>query len=387
MKDYHFSAVLPDVARDNVEKILKEYLVLEKEAISIYEAGNRFASQDYFSVNTSPPTDVAAMDGYAVNAQETYDATDVQPKVIQDFEIVQTGHGLKNFDAVVPFEEVQKEDGGIKIFQSYYPRQNVRSKGEDIQKGQAIVKKGEVLTEFDRVYLKVGGYREVEVYKMPKLAFMPTGDELVDVIERENQLVEFNSVLFSNLLKKYGFDVSIFGPAPNDITELTNRIEMLSEKFDVIFVNAGSSKGDKDLTAEAVSRIGEVIVHGVAIKPGKPTIIGRVNKKLVMGLPGYPVSMFFAVKELFLKSFFNAYGLNPKPKTLLAVLERRLFSDMGVEEYIRVSIENDKGKNLARVLKRGASVISSLRRADGYIVIPVNVDLLEEGSLVEVNLI
>lgn len=387
MKDYHFTAVLPDVARDSIEKILKEYLVLGKETISIYEAGNRFASQDYFSVNTCPPVDVAAMDGYAVNAQETYDATDAQPKMIQNFEVVQTGHSIKSFDAVVPFEEAQKEDGGIKIFKSYYPRQNVRLKGEDVQRGLVIVKKGELLTEFEQVYLKAGGYREVEVFKMPRLAFLPTGDELVDVIERENQLVEFNSVLFSNLLKKYGFDISIFEPAPNDIAELTGRIETLLEKYDILFVNGGSSKGDMDLTAEAVSRLGEVIVHGVAIKPGKPTIIGRVNKKLVMGLPGYPVSMFFAVKELFLKAFFNAYNLNPKQKTIWALLERRLFSDMGAEEYIRVSIENDQGRNLARVLKRGASVISSLKRADGYIVIPVNADLLEEGSLVEVKLI
>ncbi|MBM7582769.1 molybdenum cofactor synthesis domain-containing protein [Caldicoprobacter guelmensis] len=387
MKDYHFSAVLPDVARKSIEEILKEHLALESEVVSIYSAGGRFVSRDYFSVNTCPPVDVAAMDGYAINAQQTYDVTDVQPKVIKDFKVVQTGHSIENYDAVVPFEEAQKEDEGIKIFKSYYPRQNVRSKGEDVQKGQMIVKKGELLGEFEQVYLKAGGYREVEVYKMPRVAFLPTGDELVDLIENQDQLVEFNSVIFSNLLKRYGFDVGVFEPVPNDVAQLVSKIESLLEEYDMVFINGGSSKGDMDLTAEVISRLGEVVVHGVAIKPGKPTIIGRVGTKLVMGLPGYPVSMFFAVRELFLEAFFNAYGLDSKQKKAWALLERRVFSDMGSEEYIRVSIENQQGRNLARVLKRGASVVSSLKRADGYIVIPVNADLLEEGNLVEVKLI
>lgn len=387
MKNYHFSCSTPDDARNIIERILRGYLSLETQTVSIYEADHRFISKDYFSINTSPPTDVAAMDGYAIMAEETFDVTDTNPKIVTNYKIVQTGEDIEGFNAVVPFEEVEASEEGIKLFHSYYPRQNVRAKGEDVKKDQLIIKKGDFITTFDKVYLKAGGYKEIEVYKMPKVAFLPTGDELVDVINGPGQLVEFNSVIFNELLGKYGFEVDIFEIAKNDIDELKKKLEVLSKNYDIVFINAGSSKGDKDLTADAIAAIGRVFVHGIAIKPGKPTIVGEVNNKLVIGLPGFPVSMFFVLKEIFLKAFFKAYGLNPKENTTLAILERRVASDIGSEEYVRVSIENIDGKNIAKVLKRGASVISSLKRADGYIVIPMNVDLIEEGSIVEVKLI
>ncbi len=387
MKDYHFSAVLPQHARVSIQEILKKYLVLEEEEISLYDAKNRFVAEDYKAIHTSPPTDVAAMDGYAVMAEETFDAYDTNPKYLESFKTVQTGESIDNFNAVIPFEDVQVEGGKIKIFQSYYPRQNVRSQGEDIKEGEMIIKKGEFLTFFSKVYLKAGGWLNVKVYKMPKVAFLPTGDELVDRIEKSGQLVEFNSVIFSELLYQYGFEISIFKPVANDLNVLKETLKKLLDEFDIVFVNAGSSKGDKDLTSEAIQSLGKVIVHGIAIKPGKPTVIGEVNGKLVMGLSGFPVSMFFVLKEIFLKAFFDAYLLNPKEKTVMAVLERRVGSDVGAEEYIRVQVENKDGKNHARVLKRGASVISSLIRADGYIVVPINVDVVEEGSLVEVKMI
>ncbi|ADQ07567.1 molybdenum cofactor synthesis domain protein [Caldicellulosiruptor hydrothermalis 108] len=387
MKDYHFSTVLPQHARVSIQEILKKYLVLEEEEISLYDAKNRFVAEDYKAIHTSPPTDVAAMDGYAVMAEETFDAYDTNPKYLENFKTVQTGESIDNFNAVIPFEDVQVEGGKIKIFQSYYPRQNVRSQGEDIKEGEMIIKKGEFLTFFDKVYLKAGGWLNVKVYKMPKVAFLPTGDELVDRIEKAGQLVEFNSVIFSELLYQYGFEISIFKPVANDLNVLKETLKKLLDEFDIVFVNAGSSKGDKDLTSEAIQSLGKVIVHGIAIKPGKPTVIGEINGKLVMGLPGFPVSMFFVLKEIFLKAFFDAYLLNPKEKTVMAVLERRVGSDVGAEEYIRVQVENKDGKNHARVLKRGASVISSLIRADGYIVVPINVDVVEEGSLVKVKMI
>lgn len=387
MKDYHFSAVLPQHARVSIREILKKYLVLEEEEISLYYAKNRFVAEDYKAIHTSPPTDVAAMDGYAVMAEETFDAYNTNPKYIESFKTVQTGESIDNFNAVIPFEDVQIENGKIKIFQSYYPRQNVRSKGEDIKEGEMIIKKGEFLTFFDKVYLKAGGWLNIKVYKMPKVAFLPTGDELVNRIERAGQLVEFNSVIFSELLYQYGFEISVFKPVSNDLNVLKETLKKLLDEFDIVFVNAGSSKGDKDLTHDVIQSLGRVAIHGIAIKPGKPTIIGEVNGKLVLGLPGFPVSMFFVLKEIFLKAFFDAYSLNPKENTILAVLERRVGSDVGAEEYIRVQVENKDGKNLARVLKRGASVISSLKRADGYIVVPVNVDVVEEGSLVEVKMI
>jgi len=387
MKDYHFSAVLPQHARVSIQEILKKYLVLEEEEISLYDAKNRFVAEDYKAIHTSPPTDVAAMDGYAVMAEETFDAYDTNPKYVESFKTVQTGESIDNFNAVIPFEDVQLENGKIKIFQSYYPRQNVRSQGEDIKEGEMLIKKGEFLTFFDKVYLKAGGWLNIKVYKMPKVAFLPTGDELVDRIEKTEQLVEFNSVIFSELLYQYGFEISVFKPVSNDLNILKETLKKLLDEFDIVFVNAGSSKGDKDLTHDVIQSLGRVAVHGIAIKPGKPTVIGEVNGKLVIGLPGFPVSMFFVLKEIFLKAFFDAYLLNPKEKSVMAVLERRVGSDVGAEEYIRVQVENKDGKNHARVLKRGASVISSLKRADGYIVVPVNVDVVEEGSLVEVKMI
>lgn len=217
MKDYHFSATLPQDARNIIEKILKEYLSLKTETISVYKAHGKFAAKDYLSLNTSPPTDVAAMDGYAINAEQTFNTTDANPAIIENFKVVQTGESIEGFDAVVPFEEAQVENGRIKIFQSYYPRQNVRSKGEDVQKEQLLIKKGDLLTIFDKVYLKAGGYLEVEVYKMPKVAFLPTGEELVDIVEKEGQLVEFNSVIFNDLLQRYGFEVGIFKPVENNL--------------------------------------------------------------------------------------------------------------------------------------------------------------------------
>ncbi|BCS81684.1 molybdopterin molybdotransferase MoeA [Anaerocellum diazotrophicum] len=387
MKDYHFSAVLPQHARSCIQEILRKYLILNEEEISLYDARNRFIAEDYKAIHTSPPTDVAAMDGYAVMAEETFEAYDTNPKYIGCFKVVQTGESIDNFNAVIPFEDVQVEGEKIKIFQSYYPRQNIRSKGEDIKEGEMIIKKGEFLTFFDKVYLKAGGWLNVKVYKMPKVAFLPTGDELMDIIEKSGQLVEFNSVIFSELLYQYGFEISIFKPVANNLNVLKETLKKLLDEFDIVFVNAGSSKGDKDLTSEAIQSLGKVIVHGIAIKPGKPTVIGEVNGKLVMGLPGFPVSMFFVLKEIFLKAFFDTYLLNPKERTVSATLERRVGSDIGSEEYIRVKLENKDGKNHARVLKRGSSVISSLIRADGYIVVPINVDVVEEGSLVKVKMI
>lgn len=388
MRDYYFSCATPHSARETIKGILKNYLKLDHEKISIYELKNSFAAQDYYSQNVSPPTDVAAMDGYAIFAEETFDVTDTNPKVIANYKVVQTGEDVEGFSAVVPFEEVEVIKEGIKLFQSYYPRQNIRQKGEDVQKDQLIVKKGDFVTNFDKVYLKVGGYKNVNVYKFPTVAFLPTGDELVDKIENKGELVEFNSVIFNNLMKRYGFDVSICNVIKNDIADLSKQIDMLTRDYDIVFINAGSSKGDKDLTRDAIKGLGgEVFVHGIAIKPGKPTIIAKLNNRLVIGLPGFPVSMFFALREIFLKAFFEAFELNPKEKSIYATIERRIASDIGSEEYVRVSIENIEGKNVAKVLKRGASIISSLKKADGYIKIPMNVDLIEEGSLLEVILI
>lgn len=385
--DYYFSSINKEKACEILKSIVSRNIVLKTEERSIYDANNTFLSKNYYSKQTSPPTHVSAMDGYAVNAQDTFEATETKPKKIENFIRVQTGESISQYNCVIPFEEVREEQNAIFIYSSYFQYQNVRKKGEDILKEDCIAKKGQEVNNFDLALLKIGGFKSVEIYKLPKVLFIPTGDELTHDLLQENQLAEFNSVIFKNLMDQYHFDVEIHDIIKNNPKHIEEVIRKNIENYDIIFINAGSSKGDFDFTADVLNKVGKIYCHGIAIKPGRPTIISEVENKLVMGLPGYPVSMFFSLKEVFLKGFFEAFSLYPKLNTIYARLERIVSSSPDVDEFIRVKIENKNGENVANVLKRGASAINSLRQANGYFVIPINVDFIDSGEIVEVQLI
>ncbi|MEZ0536766.1 molybdopterin molybdotransferase MoeA [Caldicellulosiruptoraceae bacterium PP1] len=387
MKNYYFSSFNKEDALNIIRNILLESINLKTKKVSVYDALGYFSAKDYASAQTSPPANVSAMDGYAIYSSDTLQAFDSNPVEISSFLKVQTGENIKQYNAVVPFEDVQVKDKKIIIRQAYNPYQNVRKKGEDILIDTEIVSKGEYLKKADLVKLKIGGYKQLEVYEMPKVLFIPTGNELTDLITTENQLVEFNSILFMNTLKDYRFDITINEILPNDIKVIENVINDNIDNYDIIFVNAGSSKGDHDYTAKAISNIGEVLVHGIAIKPGKPTIIGKVRNKLVMGLPGFPVSMFFSLIEVFLPAFFDTFKLKKHYNTLQLRIDRGISSSLEAEEYIRVKLTHLENEVKCNILKRGASLIESINEATGYIKIPQYVEYIEAGSQVEIILL
>ncbi len=364
------------------------------ESIAILDAADRITAEAVFADLSMPGYHAAAMDGIAVKAEKTFPASDQNPLQLEkerDYYNINTGGALPaDCDAVIKIEDIQiLEDGSAEILMPATPWQHVRAVGEDVVAGELIVPSRHPLRPADLGALLAGGITEVKVLARPRVAVIPSGSELTrpGSERKKGSVPDFNSTVIAAYLQQWGAEAEILPIVPDDLPQIITVLEQAVEEYDLVIINAGSSAGEKDYTSSALEHIGEVFLHGVATRPGKPTILGEARGKPVVGLPGYPVSAYMSLEWFVKPLIYRSLGqLLPERERLEVQLGRRVVSELGVEEFVRMTIGYVDGRYIANPLTRGAGVTMSLVRADGLLIIPANSLGHEQGEIVEVEL-
>ena len=365
----------------------------QSETVPVTDACGRVIKEAAYARICSPHYNASAMDGVAVKAEKTFTASERTPVTLtpDDYTVVDTGDPLPdNSDAVIMVEDlIEGENGNYEIISGVVPWQNVRQVGEDICMGDMIAPSGTVLTPSLCGALLAGGITEIEVIRKPLVGIIPTGDEIVlpTADPQKGDIIEFNSTVFKGMLGEINAKVKVYPITPDKKELIESAIKTALSECDIVLVSAGSSAGRDDYTAEIISLLGTVLVHGIAIKPGKPAVLGEALGKPVIGLPGYPVSAIVIMDEIVSEVVAMYYGkAKPLRKTVKAVLAKKLVSSLKYSEYVRVSLGKIGGKLSASPLARGAGVITSFTKADGVLIVPQNCEGLEAGEEVEIRL-
>jgi putative molybdopterin biosynthesis protein len=355
--------------------------ILETEEIPVQESPGRMTGEPIFAKISSPSYPSAAMDGVAVSAEDTYGATERSPrrlKLGEEAIWVNTGQVMPvGKNAVIMAEKLNQVDGqAIEILSATFPWQNVRKVGEDFVATELLFPQNHRIRAFDLGTLIEGGIFKLKVRRRPRVRIIPTGSELVHfttlsspVDLEKGKIIESNSTVLSALVRDCGAE-----PVVEDIVEDTREniktalLKAAKSDADLVLIIAGSSAGKKDYTAQVIEEIGEVLVHGVTIMPGKPTILGRVQAKPVIGIPGYPVSAYISFHEFatpFLSSLLGSLIL--KDHSVKVIASRDMPSKLGLEEFIRVNIGRVGDRLVALPLPRGAGLLTTLSKAEGII--------------------
>ena len=381
-------------ALDKYLTALKPIVKPQVETIPVTESLGRITETAVFAKYCSPLYNAAAMDGVAVNSDVTIGATEANPITLRqgvDFVVVDTGDPIKNpCDAVIMAEDLTElENGDLQIIEPAAPWQHVRPIGEDIVAGEMIIPSRHKIRPIDIGVLLAGGITKISVIKQPTVAIFPTGTEIIepDQEPQEGDIIESNSRMFEAMAKQNGANPTRFAPIADDYNKLKNAIDKAIDEHDMVIVNAGSSAGTEDFTVHILRELGEVLVHGVAIKPGKPVILAIVKGKPVIGLPGYPVSAYINFENFVIPVLNLMNGeMQAKSNMVKAVVSKRLVSSLKHKEYVRVKVGKVEDKLVASPLARGAGAAMSLVRADGFCVIEQNSEGVEAGETVNVEL-
>ncbi len=381
--------------REALEKFLAGAEIPQHtEKTAVDEALDRVTSKAVFARYSMPGYHAAAMDGIAVQSQKTFGASDQAPLLLkpeQDYHNINTGEPLPaEFDAVIKVEDVQfHQDGRAEILAPATPWQHVRSVGEDVVSGELIIPSRHPLRPQDLGALLAGGITEIDTLKAPRVAVIPSGSEIIDPGEerKKGSIPDFNSTVIASYLKQWGAHPEVKPSVPDDPDQIREALLGAVKEYELIIINAGSSAGDKDFTYAAIEELGEPFLHGVATRPGKPTILGKIGGKPVIGLPGYPVSAYMSLEWFARPLIYRYFGLPlPERDKLKVTLGRRVVSELGVEEFIRMSVGFVEDRYIANPLTRGAGVTMSLVRADGLLVVPANSLGYEQDETVEIEL-
>ena len=359
------------------------------EEVRVEDALHRITAEPVFARFSAPSHHSAAMDGIAVRAESTYGTTERSPKILalgRDAVWINTGHPLPDgLDSVIMVEKVhQLDEERVEIRSPSYPWQNVRKVGEDIVATQLLLSQNHEIRPYDMGALISAGVFSVLVRRRPLVAVIPTGTELLDhrtITSPEqlkpNRIVEYNSVVLAGLIRECGAVPRVHGIVPDTREEIGRVLEeAVSSDADVVILNAGSSAGSKDYTVHMIREMGEVLVHGVAMMPGKPTILGVIRGKPVVGNPGYAVSAAFSFQQFVRPLLHRLQGKRMTgPKKIPVHPSQDLPSKLGQEEFLRMNIGKVGERIVATPLPRAAGSITSLTRAEGIVRIPA----LSEG--------
>lgn len=365
------------------------------EKIKVIDSLGRITSQAVFAKCSSPNYNASAMDGIVVEAQKTFGATETNPKRLkldEDFKYIDTGDPIAHpYNAVIMIEDVVHiDDHTVQIIKSAAPWQHVRPIGEDIVANEMIVPSHHEIRPMDIGAILSGGVTYLEVFKKPKIAIIPTGSEMIEPGEKmqEGSIIESNSRIFEGMVKELGGEPHRLSPVPDDYELLKETLLKAVRENDVVLINAGSSAGSEDYTSSLVEELGEILVHGIATKPGKPAILGMIEKKPVIGIPGYPVSAYL-VFETFVKPLIYQFlgGKKESIHEVEAVMAKRIVSSLKYREYVRIKLGKVGDRLIATSLNRGAGVTMSLVRSDGLLIIPQNSEGVEAGETVKVTLL
>ena len=363
------------------------------EVISVIDALGRVTSEAVYARYSSPLYNSAAMDGIAVVSSATEGASEAAPLTLKpgdDYKIVDTGDPVKRpYDAVIMAEDTQETADGMVIRAASHAWEHVRPVGEDIVAGEMILTRCHRIRPIDIGVLLSGGVTEISVYAQPKVGIIPTGTEIVEPYEdpKEGDIIESNSRMFEAMVRENGGVPHRYDIVGDDYEKIKAAVLKALDENDMVLVNAGSSAGTEDYTVHILREIGEVFIHGVAMKPGKPVILAKACGKPVIGIPGYPVSAYLAVESFVCPVLRSFTGLREShDRRIEAVLSRRLVSSLKHREYVRVRVGRVGGRYVCAPLARGAGAAMSMVKADGFCVIPQESEGFEAGETVEVIL-
>lgn len=370
------------------------------ETIPTDQALGRITAVPVLARISAPHYNGSAVDGVAVRAADTFSANETSPLRLKFGEQafwVDTGDPVPaGCDAVIMVEDVNllhdvhRPGSLVEMLAPASPWQHVRPIGEDVVATEILLPEGQALRPQDLGSLLSAGVLEISVIRRPVVTFIPTGTELVQPKPdpRTGEIIEFNSRVVLGQVAEWGGIPVRHEIVVDNYDMIKQAIIAAVASSDIIIVNAGSSAGSEDFTVHVLTELGQVLAHGVAIKPGKPVMMGTISGKPVIGLPGFPVSTWLT-SDLFVKPLvYRALGRSvPGRPTVTATLARRLTSPMGVEDYVRVKLGRVGEKMVATPMGRGAGVISSVVRADGLLVVPAGREGIGEGQEVEVALL
>jgi len=373
------------------------------ERVSIDGANGRVVARAVASSIDVPPFDRAAMDGYAVIAEDTFGASSGEPSVLRLVGRVFTGQITSTTvtrgtcievatgaplpdgaDAVVMAEETDRAGDTVRILTPVYPKQHIGRRGADITAGQTIFAPGVVLNPSRIGALAAIGLRDIEVYAKPRVAILSTGNEVVEPgqLLEPGHIYDINRFTLRAVAEAHGGDTIVYPPVADDLESLASTIASTAD-CDVLVFSGGSSVGERDLLYDAIDRAGEIIFHGIAVKPGKPTAFGRIGTRLVFGMPGYPTSCLSNAYILLVPTLRRLARLPEyQPRIVQAPLARRVVSTTGRHQFYTVRIAD----GAAVPAFKASGDITSMSHADGYIEIPAQTDIVEAGQIVDVKL-
>lgn len=392
------------------EKILRSlfndiHSIQKVEYVDLENSHHRVLAEDIYSTLDLPPFDRASKDGYAVLAADTFGASEENPKVLNLLEVIEAGHkpqkkikpgfcSIINTGAPVPegasavvmVEYTEIEGNKVYIHRPAPQDQFITKQGNDIKKGELLLSKGTFISSDKMGVLSAIGLDKIPVWEKIKVAIISTGKELVNSGENleYGQIFDVNSYSLQSAVLSCGAQPRWLGVVPDNYEGLSGAIKKALEECNIVLTSGSTSAGTGDVLKQVIEDMGEVLVHGISVKPGKPTLIGKIGKKIVVGLPGYPVAALM-IFQIFLAPYIRQTGYmapNIPVKTQKYTLEGRFYSSRGRLHYALVKIINGK----AHPILKDSGAITALAEAHGYIKIPKNVEIISEGSEVEVTL-
>jgi molybdopterin molybdotransferase len=378
--------------------------ISRSEHISLLHGNGRVLARDIVSDRDVPPFARAGMDGYAVVAQDTFGASRYEPRTLRVVEKIYTGEVPERHvgpgqaseiatgapmpegaDAVVMVEETERAGADeVRIFTPVYPRQNVGRQGADIVHGHTVLRAGDVLNPSRIGALAALGLTDVEVYQRPSIAILSTGNEIVEpgAALKPGQIYDINRFTLSTIIAEHGGAPVAYQTAQDTLDDLERAIDRCLNE-DVMVFSGGSSVGERDLILDVIGRRGEIIFHGIAVKPGKPTVFGVIGGKAVFGMPGYPTSCLSNAYMLLVPALRRMAHLPPHHlRTITVPVAQRIVSTTGRHQFYTVKVAD----GLAHPAFKASGDITSMSQADGYIEIPAQTDIVEKGEMVEVKL-
>lgn len=373
---------------------LSEVFQIEEIEISSKDSLGYVLTKPVFAKVSSPNFTASAMDGIAVDYEKTLTASSSNYVTLTkdiDYKVVDTGDYIEaKYNAVIMVEDLIKiSDNSVQITEPIRFFENIRSTGEDIVKTQMVLPSFHKIRAVDVGSIIASGNEKVFVYKPFKVGIMPTGTEIVDVSKGDfsvGEIIDSNSYMLKALAMEMGFSASVLGIIDDDYESLKQNIINLTKNNDIVLINAGSSAGREDFTKDVLKEIGEVIVHGICIKPGKPAVLSIVNNKMVIGIPGYPVACYVVFEKLIKKIINKLLKINQLEENINTILTKRITSSLKHMEFVRVKIGFVNGKWVCTPLSRGAGVSMSLVDCDGILEIPKEYEGFNSGEEVNVKL-
>ena len=391
------------IAKDEAVACVREAVSktpLSVQAVALKDALNRVLARNVNATEDVPPFDRTTVDGYAVIAADTFGAGAAIPaelEIVGEIPMgkpaamslrrgqcarISTGGMLPTFaDAAVMVEQTEEADNLCLVYQSVAPGANVTKRGDDVRFGETVLRIGTRIGVPETGVLASLGVDHVPVFRKPCVAVISTGDEIVLGTPQPGQLRDINGALLTAAAERFGCDVRFFGAVRDDRIEIETALKRCLEFADVVLISGGSSAGARDMTVEILDSLGKVHFHGIAMKPGKPTIFGMAQGKPVFGLPGHPLAAYFVFRLIVCEALRAMLCLPQEKPTASRTLAVNIPSNHGREEYLCVKTQPD-GTVVPLHTKSG--VISVLTMADGFIRIPRDAEGLKAGTTLSI---